>query len=85
MHVNISQHALWRYRSRIDRDTRPRKIAHKVEAALSPGYAMRARGQRFELLTSEARYLLVPEPGGWTVVTVTERKRRGDADTRLGD
>jgi len=84
MHVNISQHAIWRYRVRIDSDARPRKIARQVAAALSPGYAMRARGQRFELLTSEARYLLVPEPGGWTVVTVTERKRRGQAEERLG-
>lgn len=76
MHVNVSQHAVWRYRTRVSWHTKPREIARRVTAALEPGYTLRARGQLFQLLTQDARYLLEPQPGGWTVVTVMERKRR---------
>ena len=79
MHVNVSQHAVWRYQMRVARHTKPREIARRVTAALEPGYTLRARGRLFQLLTQDARYLLEPRPGGWMVVTVMERKRRRDA------
>ena len=79
MNVHITEHALLRWRQRIDRTARRREIRNAIVAALEPGFAMRRRGRGFEMVMRQARIVLVPTLDGWDIITAKERRTRKEA------